>query len=124
MDRELIDFLAQRFGETNQQIQGLRQEMVEGFATLRQEVSERFEQVDRRFEQVEESIRHTRVELEGLHGEVRLVADGVAAVNEKLDTSRAEVAREIEETRQLVRLSHRDLDRRVRALEARAAQHA
>ena len=129
MDQEMIAYFDEHFRETarqisenSQQIVGLREEMIGRF----EQVDGRFEQVGGRFEGVEgrlggleEAVRHNHVSLEGLRGEVRLVAEGVTNTNERLDTFKAEVAQEFTETRKMIRLGYSDLDRRVRALEAR-----
>jgi predicted RNase H-like nuclease (RuvC/YqgF family) len=61
--------------------------------------------------------RHIGVVAESLRSEIRQVAEGVAAVDSRLSTFQTEVAREFEETRAMVRLSYRELDRRIRTLE-------
>jgi len=95
---ERFNAIDERFRETTQQIQDLRQETV------------------RRFDEVHATIRQTDVKLEGLRGDIKLVAEGVAMTNEKLDLFREDVAREFEETREFNRSSYRDLDRRVKDL--------
>lgn len=84
MDQELIAYLDARFRETNQQI-----------ADLREETTRRFEQVGKRFDEVEESIRHTRIEVEGLRGEIRQVAEGVVGVAEQLESFKKDTNRRI-----------------------------
>jgi methyl-accepting chemotaxis protein len=110
MDQELIAYLDEhfrgideRFRETSQQIQDLRQE------------------TSRRFDEVHATVRQTDVKVEDLRGKIELVAEGVAMVDEKLEIFRQEVAREFEETRAFNRSSYRKLDRRVKDLEARAS---
>ena len=76
MDQELITYLDQRFRENAQQIASLREETL------------------LHFERVEEAIRHTRVEVEGLRGEVRLLAEGIASVEERKERDPVEVIRE------------------------------
>jgi phage shock protein A len=100
MDQELIAYLDARFRETSEQIEGLREE------------------TSRRFEQVDSAIRQTHVTIEGLRGEVRLLAEGVMGADEKLQTFRAEVRQEFEDTRSLIRSSYAQVDRRVHALES------
>jgi DNA repair ATPase RecN len=89
MDQELIAYLDERFGETSRQIQGLREETAQQFATARVETAQQFaasrEETAQRFERLEEKVRHNGVEIEGLRGEIRQVADGVAVANEKLE---------------------------------------
>jgi uncharacterized protein YllA (UPF0747 family) len=100
MDQDLIAFLEARFRETSQQL------------------DDRFQQVDARFEQVHDEIRHTRIEVEGLRSDLRLLAEGMLGIGERLDTFQGEVKQNIEETRTFTRLSYADLERRVRPLEA------
>ena len=129
MDQEMIAYFDEHFRATARQIEGLREEMIGRFEQVDrrfERVDGRFEQMDRRFEQVdgrfergEEALRHTQVSVEGLRGEIRLVAEGVAHTNERLDSLKTEVAQEFSETRKMIRLGYSDLDRRVRALEAR-----
>ncbi|MEO6195310.1 MAG: hypothetical protein ABIS20_20005 [Thermoanaerobaculia bacterium] len=100
MDQELIAYLDARFREASEQVEGLREE------------------TSRRFEQVDSAIRQTHVTIEGLRGEVRLLAEGVMGADEKLQTFRAEVKQEFEDTRSLIRSSYAQVDRRVHALES------
>jgi DNA anti-recombination protein RmuC len=60
------------------------------------------------------------IQLEYVRGDIRLVAEGVANVNEKLDRHIGETAREFEEVRSLTRLSYVQLEKRVSALESRS----
>ncbi len=59
------------------------------------------------------------IQLEYVRGDIRLVAEGVANVDEKLDRHIGETAREFEEVRSLTRLSYVQLEKRVSALESR-----
>jgi len=93
MGQELIAYLDVRFRETSQQI-------------------------DDRFQQVHDEIRHTRIEVEGLRSDLRLLAEGMLGIGERLDTFQGEVKQSIEETRTFTRLSYADLERRVLPLEA------
>jgi hypothetical protein len=106
MDQELIAYLDKNFRETSRQIEGLREEMVG-----------RFEQVGSRFERVEEAIRHNQVSLESLRGEVRLMAEGVMGLDERLGFLREEVSREIKEADSFLRLSYADMDRHIKDMD-------
>ncbi|HEX9460843.1 MAG TPA: hypothetical protein VGA84_16960 [Thermoanaerobaculia bacterium] len=55
-----------------------------------------------------------------MRGDIRLVAEGVANVNEKLDRHIGETAREFDEVRSLTRLSYVQLEKRVSVLESRS----
>lgn len=90
MDQELIAYLDKRFGEANEQMVALRAE-----------------------------VRGNGVEIEGLRGQIKQVAEGVAAGNENLAAFRTEVYEKFDEMRQMFKTSHSDLHRRVSALEAR-----
>jgi phage shock protein A len=100
MDQELIAYLDARFREASQQVEGLREE------------------TSSRFERVETAIRQTQVSVEGVRSGMRLVAEGVMGADEKLQTFRAEVKQEFEDTRSLIRSSYAQVDRRVHALES------
>lgn len=73
----------------------------------------------------EEIKRHVSVVAEDLRSEVRTVAEGVVAANERLDrlesqieTIESRLEREFIETRAMIRLSFGELDRRLRSLES------
>ena len=107
MDQELIAYLDERFRETSQQITSLREEMDRRFDGVDQrfeQVDQRFEQVDRRFEQVEDrvtqlatEVRHTQVTIEGLRGEIRILAEGAFGLSERQETHESKVDRRVDE---------------------------
>lgn len=102
MDQELISFLDQRFRETSRQIEGLREETMQ------------------RFEQVEEGIRHTRVVVEGLRGDIQAVAEGFMGLDERLGAFQRNVATDLRKVEASVRTPFEFLDHRLRTLETRA----
>lgn len=140
MDQELIAYLDERFREISQQLAGVREENSQQIASLREETGQQIasfreetgqqiaglreemtsfrEESSRRFEQVDEEIRHTRVEVEGLRGEVRLLAEGIASVEERLASFRRQVTGDIEDVRVLIRPSYSALDDRLKSLES------
>jgi hypothetical protein len=69
--------------------------------------------------------RHTDVVAEHLRGEIQLVAEAVVATNERLDRRFDDLRRELKEefadVRAMIRVSYRDLDRRVTTLESGAS---
>jgi hypothetical protein len=69
----------------------------------------------------EEIIHQFYVVSEGVIDQVKLVAEGVTAVNEKLDRIHQELKTEIQETRQevlaAVKFSYAELDKRLTTLE-------
>jgi hypothetical protein len=72
-------------------------------------------------EAVDEIKRHFGVVAEELRGEIRLVAVSVAALSEETSKQfaavRSELREEIGEVNAMIRLSYRELDGRLRALE-------
>lgn len=110
MDQDLIAYLDQRFQETTQQIQELRAETAQQFQTFREENTERFERL-------ETEVRHVHVVVENMQGKIRLLGDGLAAVDEKGDRRHEEVLQEIRKVEALHRPAYTQLDARVRKLE-------
>ena len=100
MDQELIAYLDQRFREVREEI-----------ASFREETSGRFEQVG-------ESIRHTGVEVEGLRGQIQLLAEGMISFDQRLTGFSAEVRRDLESIRGLFFRLYEALQDRVRTLES------
>ncbi|MFL6199456.1 MAG: hypothetical protein ACJ76J_09790 [Thermoanaerobaculia bacterium] len=74
--------------------------------------------LDKRFDEVNKRIRANGVEIEGLRGDIKQVAEGVAAGNENLAAFRAEVYEKFDEMGKLFNTSHSNLHRRVNSLEA------
>ena len=70
---------------------------------------------------LDETRRHFDVVAEGMRAEVRLVAEGVTALAERVDRVENNLREEIRETRRdltsLLTTSYTDLDRRVRRIE-------
>jgi predicted transcriptional regulator len=97
----------------------------------RVETRQRFEQLEGEIRQLDVKIQKLdvkiqklddkiHIQLEYVRGDIRLVAEGVANVNEKLDRHIGETAREFEEVRSLTRLSYVQLEKRVSVLESRS----
>jgi len=113
MDQELIAYLDERFGKIDdrfQQIDERFQQIGERF----QRVDERFDDTNReittlreetnaRFGQLDRSVQETRVLLENMHGELRLVAEGVIGFDDKLQAFRKESAEGSEEALHILR---------------------
>jgi predicted nucleic acid-binding Zn-ribbon protein len=116
MDQELIAFLTERFRETSQQIESLREETAQQFAGVR----EQFVGVDQRFARVEDEIHQTRIVVEGLRDQVRLVAEGVMSVSERLEFFRSDVAKGFDDVKASFVPYYEDLNRRVGILQGRA----
>ncbi len=65
----------------------------------------------------EEIKRHFNVVAESLRSEIRTVAEGLVATNERLDRLEVRITEEFAEVKAMIRLSFGELDRRIRSLE-------
>ena len=81
-------------------------------------LDERFGKIDERMNGLEAAVRANGVEIEGLRGDIKQVAEGVAAGNENLAAFRTEVYDKFDEMGKLFNTSHSNLHRRVSSLEA------
>jgi hypothetical protein len=81
-------------------------------------LDKRFDEVNERFAELEGAVRGNGVEIEGLRGDIKQVAEGVAAGNENLASFRVEVYEKFDEMGKMFQTSHSNLHRRVSSLEA------
>jgi archaellum component FlaC len=145
MDQDLIDYLDRRFSSleqrVGQQIQTLREETSQRFDGVDQRldkvdqrlggvdqrldkvdqrlggVDQRLGGVDQRLESLETDVRRAYVAVEDLRDDLRLVAEGVTNVNERLDRNEENASQRFQDIESLIQQSHQDLDIRVRKLE-------
>jgi len=84
----------------------------------------RFDAIDNRFVEFDDRLR--RVEILGgdTRHQIQIVAEGVATVDRKLAGFRLEVADNFREHRDLVRMTHQDLDHHVTSVEERLDRQA
>jgi chromosome segregation ATPase len=124
MDQEMLSYLKEQFHEIRQQIGGLGQETRERFERM----DERFERVEGRLEsfreESREGLRHTRVLLEEVRADVRLLAEGMMGLDHRMEKGQKELTRKIEDLRTLVTPLYRGLDERVAHLEEREEQRS
>ena len=112
MDQELKAYLDESFGrlqeqvnENSRQIEGLREETRQ----LREETRE-----------LREESRHTGISVEAVRSDVRLIAEGLVGMSERLEAFKIQVDKGFEDVKASIAPAYRDLDRRVQWLEARA----
>ena len=77
--------------------------------------------LDRRFEQVDQRFRELHVLVEAMDDKIGLVAEGVLANTQRIETLRADMNREFDEVKAVNRLSYAELDRRFREHDRRIA---
>ncbi len=93
------------------------QELVEFIAVRFDRNDKRFDTMDGRFDAMDERLRRVEILGEDNRHQIQLVAEGVSGVDGKLEAFRSEVAVGFQDLRDLLRTSHRELDRRVMRLE-------
>jgi len=74
--------------------------------------------LDKRFSELEGAIRENGVEIEGLRGDIKQVAEGVDACNQRIDAFQIHVNERFDEMGKIFNTSHSNLHRRVSSLEA------
>lgn len=99
----------ERFQKTSQEIASFREETNGRFERM----DGRFERMDGRFERVEESVRHTQIQVEGLRGDTRLLAEKIGTFDDKIESVRSELKEEIGGVKSLLLHSYGELDRRI-----------
>jgi len=97
MDQELKAYLDEQFGR-----QG-----------------ERLERLEERSARQEEEGRQTRVLLEDVRSDIRLIAEGLVGVTERLEAHKGEMNKGFQDVKASIAPAYQDLDRRVQWLEAR-----
>ncbi len=120
MDPELIAYLDERFRGIDQRFQGIDEQFRGIDESFTQQIQGLRRETSQRFDKMEEQLRLTDVRVEGLESRIQVVAEGVAAGNEKLDSFKKEVAKEFSDTKSLIKDGYKELDKRVRVLEKRA----
>lgn len=127
MDQELKAFLEEQFARAEQRT-------AEQFAQAEQRVAEQFGQVAEQFAEVrtqlgtmnarsdrmEASIRQTQVLVEAVRSDVRLVAEGVMGLNERLEVFQEATAKNFKKIEASIAPYYEELNGRVRVLEAKA----
>jgi septal ring factor EnvC (AmiA/AmiB activator) len=103
----------------------LRAEFAAGHAALRAEFAAEQEKTrtELRAEFAAERVelrRHFDVVAEDLRATIRLLAEGLSTLNQRMDRFETRMAEQFAELRDMIRLSYTDLDRRVRVLEGHA----
>jgi uncharacterized coiled-coil DUF342 family protein len=124
MDQELISYLDKRFDEVGKRfdtvetnIKGLNSE-VKGLKADVDGLKADIKELKISVVELKKDTHETRILLEGLRGDVQMIAEGLATgFDEGLKPLRSEYDDKIEEVRTLNRLSHSDLQRRVGVLE-------
>ena len=117
MDQELIAYLDERFRESARHAESLHQENMQQITGLHLETNQRFEKMEERQDRTETEIRRAQVMVEGLRGEIQLVAEGVSGLGEKQRSFRREVAQKFDLVQKSIAPYYRDLDGRLRILE-------
>ena len=100
MDHDMIVFFEDRFRATSQQIESLREENKQQFEHLdgrMDKLDGRVDKLDGRMDRLEEQAHQTRIVMEDMRGEIRLLAEGIIGVWERQDQFKEEVTRELKQ---------------------------
>ncbi|MFL6194662.1 MAG: hypothetical protein ACJ75H_10865 [Thermoanaerobaculia bacterium] len=116
MDQELIAYLDARFRENSAQFEGLSQQ-IQGLQRDVTENTRRIEGLERGVAENGEQIRYTQVQVEGLRGDIQLLAEGIMGSNERNDKLQVAVDRGFREVRTLMASAYSSFHQRVNALE-------
>jgi hypothetical protein len=126
MDQALIAYFDERFRETSQQIQALREETVQQIQALREETALQIRtlraEMDRQFGEARETARLTLVLIEGLRDEVHLVAEAFMGLDERLGRVEDKGALSFETVRGWVEPYFKNAEERGRELDLRSVQ--
>ena len=110
MDQDLKAYLEELAGRLERRLDRVdeRLDRMEG----------RHEQMDGRLDQMETEIRHTRVLVEDLRSDLRLVAEGVMGATERLEAFQDATAKGFEEVKASLTPAYKSLDGRIQSLDS------
>lgn len=119
MDREFAEYLDRKLREATEQITERVTAVVTERVTAKvtEQIQELRCEMKQGHDELRQDNRETRILLEDLRGDVRLVAEGVANSNERLDRHMEESNRRFAEERAFTRTACSQLDVRVTKLE-------
>jgi soluble lytic murein transglycosylase-like protein len=110
----------QQFAAVRAEAAEFRQETAQRFTAVSTETAELRQETTQRFQQVDETARHTLVLVEGLRGDIELLAEGFGGLNERLERIQKEVTLLPGQIKVGIEPFLKNLDGRVRILEGRA----
>ena len=120
MDQELKAFLEEQFARAKQETAAQFGQVAEQFGQVAEQFAEVHVRLTTMEENMEEKIHLTQVAVEGMRGDIRVVAEGVMAINERLEVFQEATAKNFKMTEASIAPYYKELDGRVRVLEARA----
>ena len=110
MDQGMIAYFDAHFSRVDERFTALDQRL--------DRVESRLDAVEGRLASVEEAVRHTHIVVEGMRGDLRLVAEGVIGSNERQDRIQSEILIRLKDVEALIRPSYPVLDLRLKVLES------
>lgn len=123
MDQELKAYLDEKFGEVSNRLGQMDARFdsvdarLDGVDARLEGVDARFENMESRFDRVDEAIRHNGVEIEGMRGEIKLLAEGLFSFDQRFSSLQKQVTRELADHRHLVTSAFGVSNDRLQALE-------
>jgi chromosome segregation ATPase len=117
VDQELKAYLEEMEARMEARAEGRESRMNERFAGLESRMDERIAGMDERLGRVETEGRRTRVLLEGMHDNIRLLGEGVMGVTERLEAFQGEVAGHFAEIKASLSPVYQNLSGRVHSID-------
>jgi hypothetical protein len=110
--QELAEFIGLRFDRSDRRFDTIDRRL--------DAMDNRFDGIDERFDSMDERLRRVEILGEDTRHQVQIVAEAVTGNSQRLDAFRTEVSAEFRDVRELIQVSHGELDRRVTTLENRS----
>ena len=117
MDQELKAYLEEMEARMEARAEHREARMDERIVGLEARMDERIGGLDDRLGGVETEGRQTRVLLEGMHDNIRLLGEGVMGVTERLETFQGEMAARFTEIKALLSPVYQNLSGRVHSID-------
>ena len=111
MDQDLIAYLDERFQRIDQRFEQIDQRL--------EQIDGRFGRVEGRLDTLDTAIRHTNVLVEGLRGDVHLIAEGFVGLNDRFNTFQCEATLVFDQVKGWIEPYYRNLDGRLKVVESR-----
>ena len=109
MDQEMKAYLDEQFGRIYERFERMEERS--------DRTDERLERMDERLERVETEVRHTHVSVEAVRSDVRLVAEGVVGLTERMEKFQAETTLGFENVKASIAPYYQNLNTRMKVLE-------
>jgi ABC-type molybdate transport system ATPase subunit len=119
-EQRTAEQFAQAEQRTAEQFAQAEQRTAEQFVQVEQRAAEQFTEVRMQLASMDEKINLTQVSMEAMRSDLRAVAEGVMALNERLEVFQEATEKNFKVTEASIAPYYKELNGRVRVLEAKA----